>query len=85
MSDLRYLCFFAYSGVQRILCCGFLSFFSSSCVPYVASFSGFSICDYPFDILGRLFIYHTTKCRNELKVLFIYFDHKINHVNPWDD
>ena len=29
--------------------------FSLSCVPYVASFSGLSICDCPFDILLRLF------------------------------
>jgi hypothetical protein len=36
MSYLRYLCFFAYSGVQCILFC-----LSSSCVPYVASFSRF--------------------------------------------
>ena len=27
--------------------------FSSSCVPYVASFSGLSIFDFPFDILYR--------------------------------
>jgi hypothetical protein len=33
------LCLFAYSGVQHILCCVFVCF-SSSCVPYVASFSG---------------------------------------------
>ena len=34
MSYFRYLCFFAYSGVQDILCC----------VPYMASISGLSIC-----------------------------------------
>jgi hypothetical protein len=39
MTYLRYLCLFAHSGVQRILCC-----LCVSCVPYVASFSGFSIC-----------------------------------------
>jgi hypothetical protein len=38
-----------YSGVQHILC------FSSYCVPYVASFSRFSIFDCPFGILQRLF------------------------------
>ena len=32
----RYLCLFAHSAVQDILCCGL---FSLSCVPYVASFS----------------------------------------------
>jgi hypothetical protein len=37
MSYLRYLCLFAYSGVQHILCCvAFLFCLSSSCVPYVA-------------------------------------------------
>jgi hypothetical protein len=30
MSYLRYMCLFANSGVQHILCCDFLS---SSCVP----------------------------------------------------
>ena len=58
MSYLRYLCFFAYSGVQHIVCCVFVLFvfvlctlycqflwiilviLSSSCVPYIASFSG---------------------------------------------
>ena len=43
MSYLRYLCLLAYSGVQHILCCVFVFLFlSSSCVPYVASFSGCS-------------------------------------------
>ena len=44
MTYLRYLCFFAHSVV-------FLFCLSSSCVPYVASFSGLSIFDCPFDIL----------------------------------
>ena len=39
MSYLRYLCLLAYIGVQHIFFCEF----SSSCVPYVASFSGLSI------------------------------------------
>jgi hypothetical protein len=67
MSYLRYMCLFAYSGVQHILCCVFVFFVlctlccrflwilrlvypmlpvsldSSSCVPYVAGFSGLSI------------------------------------------
>jgi hypothetical protein len=38
---LRYLCFLTYSGVQHIWCCVVFCF-SSSCVPYVASFSGLS-------------------------------------------
>ena len=36
-------------------CVVFLFCFSSSCVPYVASFSGLSIFDCPFDILWHLF------------------------------
>ena len=34
MPYLHYLCLFAHSGVQHILCCVFVCF-SSSCVPYV--------------------------------------------------
>jgi hypothetical protein len=55
MSYLHYLCLFAYSGVQHILCCVMCCVilrlvypmlpvslcFSSSCVPYVASVSVF--------------------------------------------
>jgi hypothetical protein len=52
MSYLRYLCLFVYSGIQHILCCVvFLLCFSSSCVPFVASFSGLSFFDCPFGIL----------------------------------
>jgi hypothetical protein len=54
-SYLRYLCLFTYSGVQRIVYCVFVLFFlhlvypmlsvslgfSSSCIPYVVSFSVF--------------------------------------------
>jgi hypothetical protein len=47
---LRYLCLFVHSGVQHILCCVF-SFLSSSCVLYVASFSGLSIFHFSFVIL----------------------------------
>ena len=45
MSYLRYLCLPAYNDVQDILCILFC--FSTSCVPYVASFSGLSIFDCP--------------------------------------
>ena len=41
---------FTYSGVQYILCCVLL-WFSSSCVPHVASFSGLSFFDCSFGIL----------------------------------
>ena len=40
MSYLYYLCLFAYSGVQHILCC--LFYFSSFSAPNVASFFGLS-------------------------------------------
>ena len=45
MSYLRYLCLFLHSGIKRILCCIFYLF-----VPYVASFSGLSILDWPFGL-----------------------------------
>ena len=57
MSYLRYLCLLSYSGVQRILCILFC--FSSSCVPYVVSFSGLSIFEDAFGILLRLFSIYT--------------------------
>jgi len=38
MFYLRYLCLFAYSGIQHISCCVFV-LISSSCVSYVANFS----------------------------------------------
>ena len=44
MFYLRYLCLFAHSGVQQILCWVFFCLvFSLSCVLYVASFYGLSI------------------------------------------
>jgi len=42
--------FFAYCGVQHILCCVFVLFLSS-CIPYVAGFSGLSFFDSPLGIL----------------------------------
>jgi len=42
MSYLRYLCLFAYNGVQHILCSAWFYLFSI-CVPYAASFYGLSI------------------------------------------
>jgi len=53
MSYLRYLCLFAYGGVQHTLCCvfRFVGHRFVSCVPNVASFSRFSILDCPFVIL----------------------------------
>ena len=43
LSYLRYLCLFAYSGVQHILCCVFVLFFFVFFVPYVDSFLSFLI------------------------------------------
>ena len=52
ISYLRYLYLLAYSVVVfYTYCLVFLLCFSSSCVPYVASFSGLSIFDGPFGIL----------------------------------
>jgi hypothetical protein len=53
MSYLRYLCLFAYSGIQHILhcvvCCVRVRLVS--CVSNVASFCGLSILDCPFCFL----------------------------------
>ena len=46
MSDLRCLCLLAYSGIQHILCCVFVLFFSS-CIPYVAIFSRLCFFKFP--------------------------------------
>ena len=46
MSYLRYLCLLAYSGVQHILCCVFVLFFSSM-LPVSL--------DYPFLIVPSVF------------------------------
>jgi hypothetical protein len=51
MSDLRYLCFFAYSGVQRILCCGFFSPFFLRLVYPMLPVS----LDFPFVITPSIF------------------------------
>jgi hypothetical protein len=45
----RYLCLFAYLCPTHIVLC-FLFLFSSSCVPYLASFSGLSFFDCSFVI-----------------------------------
>ena len=54
MSYLRCLCSFAHSGACPtnivLFCFCFCFFISSSSVPYVSSFSGFSIFDCPFGI-----------------------------------
>ena len=49
MSYLCYMCLF-------VVCVVFLCCFSSSCIPYVASFSGLSIFDCPFG-MSLTFIY----------------------------
>ena len=51
------LCCVLFFFVLCTLCCQFLCVvfcLSSSCVPYVASFSGLSIFDCPFDNLKRV-------------------------------
>jgi hypothetical protein len=50
MSDLRYLCLFAYSGDLHILSCVFCFACHRhvSCVPNVAGFSGLFILDLEF-------------------------------------
>ena len=69
MSYLRYLCLFVYSGVQYILFICFLFCFSSSCVPYVASFSGLflfylssSCVPYVVSFSGLFLFYLSSSC-----------------------
>ena len=53
MAYLHYLCLFAYSGIQNILCCVVccLRLRLVTCVHNVASFCGLSILDCPFYFL----------------------------------
>jgi len=54
---MSYSFLFAYSGVQHILCCVFVMFVFVLCLvypTYVASYSGLSIFNCPFDLLERL-------------------------------
>ena len=46
------------SNTYCVGCFGFCFFLSSSCVPYIVSFSGLFIFDCPFRILLRLFTHH---------------------------
>jgi hypothetical protein len=62
--QLRYLCLFAYSGVQHILCCVYVLFF----LVYVPSFSGLSIFDCPFGILWRLYIHNGSTFKIEFRI-----------------
>ena len=56
MFYLRYLCWFAHSGAQHILCCVFVCFVL---LCYVASFSGLSICYCPSIFSNVCFIFYT--------------------------
>ena len=51
----------------RFVCCVFLFSLSSSCVPYVASFSALYIVDCPYGILYRLFNTDNTYVSDNLK------------------
>ena len=51
MSYLRYLCLLAHSGVQHILCCGFVLFFFVSCT---LCFQFLYIVHFWFPVTGRL-------------------------------
>jgi hypothetical protein len=55
MSYLRYLCLFAYSDVQQILCCVFALFLFVLC-PHVTSLSSVSIFDCPFGTCLRILV-----------------------------
>jgi len=77
MSYVSYTCFFAYGGVQHIMCCVVFCF-SSTCVPYVASSFGLSIFDNPFGSLYSLFnrtniIQMTSSVSRRLDIVCIMF------------
>jgi hypothetical protein len=84
MSYLCYLCLFAHSDVQHILCCVFALFFfvlctlccqflcfSSSCVPYVASFSVFLRLVYPMVPVSLFFFVLCTLWCQFLWIVFV--------------
>ena len=83
MSCLPCLCLYVYSGVQHMSCCVFLRlvysmlpvslFFSSSCVPYVTSFSVFftSCVPYVTSFSGLFFFVLCTLCCQFLWIVFL--------------
>jgi hypothetical protein len=79
---MSYLCLFVHSSVQHIV---FLFWFYSSCVTYVASFSGLSIFEF-FGVLQHLFHHfqplHRVKCFMYIHfVLFLLPPHKCCQVH----
>jgi hypothetical protein len=54
------MCLFMNSGVQHMLCS-----FSSSCVPYVVSFSGLSILDWPL-VFSNVYLKRLTELNRNL-------------------
>jgi hypothetical protein len=85
MSYLRYLCLLVHSGVQHLLCCVFC--FSSSCVPYVVSFSGLSILIAP---CSNVYLNHqsfTTAYLWHLEIHLVYLlvVMGISHIFKIDD
>ena len=63
---LRCLCLFAHSGVQHILCCGFV--FLRFCVPYVASLSVYSTTQTQFTTVKPL----TAKLKIQYSYLLVF-------------
>jgi hypothetical protein len=58
MSHLRYLCLFAHSGVQHMLCCIFCFVYLRlvSCVPNVPNISGLPILDCLFEDFSNVYL-----------------------------
>jgi len=67
MFYLRYLCLFAYSGVQHLLCCVLVLVVF---VLYVASFSGLSIFDSVFSNVYFIYFF----------VYFLCIAHSIDEI-----
>ena len=79
MSQLRYFCLHAHSGVQThieymnnitgFMYCVFCIVYLRPvfCVPNVASVSGLSILDFPFGFNPLTFIQHIVECKSNCK------------------
>ena len=68
MPYLRYVCLFAHSGVQYILCCGFVWFFFFLCT---LCFSGLSFFDAPL-LFSNVYLRRVSHVDQELLAILKY-------------
>ena len=72
ISDLRYLCLLAHSGVQHILFCVFVAFFFVL-YTYVASFSGLSFFGLPLrHSLTFIYLYMAWSWQSDNRTFYLY-------------